>query len=154
MPCVYVEQHSEAGRAAWAGEWPVYLPSGETRNTAAVGLGTGGFAQCLPDGNVIVIYTGCWELGCSGGESWDTTIGNHDLASQVCSNVDSDGGFYSLGLECSGEAAAGAPDESHGGHEEGATIAVSGTVVATVISGGAMAMYAASALVGVFSASA
>lgn len=100
VPCVYVQKYDAAGQAAWAGEYAVYLPSGETQYTDMVGLGTGGWAQCLPYGNVIVVYTGCHDNSivqpCA---SWDNTLDNMGLVSQVCSNA-ADGNFYDLGLAC------------------------------------------------------
>ena len=99
VPCVYVQKYDAAGQAAWAGEYAVYLPSGETRYTDMVGLGTGGWAQCLPYGNVIVVYTGCDYNNDNSCESWDNTLDNMGLVSQVCSNA-ADGNFYDLGLAC------------------------------------------------------
>ena len=103
VPCVYVQQWDAAGQAAWGGqEWPVYLPSGETMYTAMVGQGTGGFAQCLPDGTTLVIYTGCHE--CEDGEAWDNTVENHDLAGDVCSNG---ANFHGESLVCDTSTSAG-----------------------------------------------
>ena len=100
VPCVYVQKHDAAGQAAWAGEYAVYLPSGETQYTDMVGLGTGGWAQCLPYGNVIVVYTGCpYNNDNSYCASWDNTMDNMGLVSQVCSNA-ADGNYWGLGVAC------------------------------------------------------
>ena len=99
MFVVNMSSRVAAGQAAWAGEYAVYLPSGETQYTDMVGLGTGGWAQCLPNGNVIVVYTGCDYNNDNSCASWDNTLDNMGLVSQVCSNA-ADGNFYDLGLAC------------------------------------------------------